>query len=221
MYYSKLLCIILLMKTPTEPPESIGFDRSPQDRARGRIQTLSRPLKVLISIALGLAIVFLIGEVVFLLFFDQLGSPHAFLSFNEWGINLSIGGTNLHPLDPAVLAVASLTLGQRLTAAGLGALCSGCAAVVLTHLRGLFALYSRGIVFSDKNVARMKMFGLWLVVTAIVTNISGRLFVWLMGAPVHGFANAAMTVVYGAMIYVIAYVMELGREADLERKEFI
>jgi hypothetical protein len=209
------------MKTSREASEPVGQDKSQQDRALRRIQTLSRPLTVLISIALGLAVFFPIVEIVFLLFFHQLGSPHAFLSFNEWGVNLAIGGTSLRLQDPAILAVASLTLGQRLTAAGLGGLCSGCAAVVLTHLRGLFALYSRGIVFSANNVARIKMFGLWLVATAIVTNVSGRMFVWLIGAPVHGVTNAAMTVIYGAMIYVIAHVMELGREADLERKDFI
>ncbi len=209
------------MTAPNKVPMPIGRDLSQQDRALRHIRTLSRPLTLLISIALGLVLLFLTLEVLFLVFFHQVGSPYALVSFNEWGINLSIGGTEFHPPAPASLTVANLSLGQRLTAAGLGALCSGCTAVFLTHLRGLFALYSRGIVFSANNVARIKMFGLWLVVAAIVTNISGRLLVWLMGAPVHGFANAAITVIYGAMIYVIAHVMELGREADLERKDFI
>jgi hypothetical protein len=201
---------------------AIAPEISPQERALRRIQLLSRPLKALISIALGLAILVLVTLLLFLLLFRQLGSPHAFVSFNEWGVNLSVGGsTDLHSLNPAMLAVASLTLGQRLAAAGLGALCSGCTAVVLTHLRGLFALYSRGIVFSAKNIARIKMFGLWLVVTAIVANVAGRLFVRLLGAPELGTPNAAMAIIFGAMIYVIAYVMELGREADLERKDFI
>jgi hypothetical protein len=198
-----------------------GPDISPQDRALRRIRTLSRPLTVLISIALGLVLCFLTLEIAFLVFFRQFGSPAALLSFNEWGINLSIGSTGLQSPDRAMLSVANLTLGQRLTAAGLGALCAVCSAVVLIHLRGLFQLYSRGIVFSASNVARIRMFGLWLVVAAIVTNVSGRLFVWLMDAPVRGFANAALTIVFGAMIYVIGYVMELGREADLERKDFI
>jgi hypothetical protein len=197
-----------------------GLEISPQERALRRIQMLSRALKVLISIALGLAILFLVFEVLFLLLFHQLGSPHAYLSFNESGVNLAVGSNPLFQ-GPAFIPVANLAPGQRLTTAALGALCSGCTALVLIQLRALFALYSRGIVFSAKNVARLKMFGLWLVVTAIVTNVSGRLFVRLLGAPVHGSANAAMAVVFGAMIYVIAYVMELGREADLERKDFI
>jgi hypothetical protein len=194
---------------------------TPQEQALGRIRALSRPLTVLISIGLGLALLFLVGEVLFLVFYPQLGAPHALLSFNEWGINLSIGAIDLHPQDPASLAVASLTLRQRLTAAGLGALCAGCTAVVLAQLRGLFALYGRGVVFSANNVARIKMFGLWLIITAIVTNIAGRLYVWLLDAPVHAFANAALTIIFGAMIYVIGYVMQLGREADLERQDFI
>ena len=209
------------MTTLHDAPTPVGLGLSPQDRALGRIRTLSRPLTVLISIALGMAILFLVVEILFLVFFHQLGSPHALLGFNEWGLNLSVGGTDFQPPDPASLTVANLSRGQRLSAAGLGALCSGCAAVVLAQLRGLFALYSRGIVFSADNVTRIKMFGLWLIVTAVVTNVSGRLFAWLLGAPVHAMANAALTLIFGAMIYVVGYVMELGRAADLERKDFI
>ena len=199
---------------------TIALEISPQDRALRRIQILSRPLNVLLSIALGLAILFLLFEVLFLLCFPLLGSPHAFLSFNEWGVNLSIGAyPDLN--DPAFVPVANLAPGRRLIAAVLGAVCTGCTVLVLIQLRGLFVLYSRGIVFSAGNVARIKMFGLWLIVTAIVTNVAGRLFTRLLGAPEHGIPNAAMAVILGAMIYVIAYVMELGREADLERKDFI
>ena len=196
-----------------------AIDLPRQVRALGRIRALSRPLTLLISIALGLSIVIPIAEILVILFFHQFGSPRASVSFNEWGVGLTIGNIELQ--NEALIPLDSLAFGQRLAAAGLAALCATCAAIALTHLRALFALYSRGTVFATVNIVRMKKFGLWLAMTGIVVNVSGRLFVLAMGAPVQGTANAAMAVVYGAMIYVIAYVMQLGREADLERKEFL
>jgi hypothetical protein len=195
------------------------IDLPSQVRAQGRIRALSRPLTLLISIALGLSILIPIAEILVILFFHQFGSPRASVSFNEWGIGLTIG--NAEGQNGSIIPLDSLDFRQRLADAGLAAMCATCTAMALTHLRGLFALYSRGTVFAADNIVRMKKFGLWLAVTGIVVNVSGRLFVLAMGAPVQGTANAAMAVVYGAMIYVIAYVMQLGREADLERKEFL
>jgi len=196
-----------------------AIDLPSQVRALGRIRALSRPLTLLISIALGLSIVIPMAEILVILFFHQFGSPRALMSFNEWGIGLTVGDIDLQ--NGALIPLDSLDFRERLAAAGLAGLCATCTAIALTHLRALFALYSRGTVFATVNIVRMKKFGLWLAVTGIVVNASGRLFVLVMGAPVQGTANAAMAVVYGAMIYVIAYVMQLGREADLERKEFL
>jgi hypothetical protein len=77
------------------------------------------------------------------------------------------------------------------------------------------------VVFGSQNARRMKHFGLWLVLWAVASNLGERVFVAVILAPLQGTSNAAMAVVYGAMIYVIAHVMDLAREADLERKEFV
>jgi predicted signal transduction protein with EAL and GGDEF domain len=77
------------------------------------------------------------------------------------------------------------------------------------------------VVFDEMNVRHMKLFGCWLVVAAVVINVSGRAFFAVTEQPAHDTANAAMALVYGGMIYVIARVMEIGREADLERKAFV
>ena len=52
-------------------------------------------------------------------------------------------------------------------------------------------------------------------------NVADRLFPMITGQPTHGFANAAMALVYGGMTWVVARVMELGRQADVERNEFV
>lgn len=71
------------------------------------------------------------------------------------------------------------------------------------------------------NVRHMKLFGCWLVVASVAVNLSGRAFFAVTGEPAHDTANAAMAVVYGGMIYVIARVMELAREADEDRRAFV
>lgn len=193
-------------------------DSLPQGRALRRIRALSRPITVLLAIAIGLSVV-PAAEIVVVLFFHRLDSPHAWVSFGAWGIALAIGGDP--PRSPALIPLDSLAAGQRLLVAALGALCTTCQVLTLLQLRGLFALYSRGIVFAAGNVARMKKFGVWLAVAVIAANASDHVFARALHAPVTGVANVPVAVVYGAMIYVIAYVMELAREADLERQEFV
>jgi Protein of unknown function (DUF2975) len=199
-------------------------DPSAQAPALQRIRRVSQPIRILIAIALALAIVVPIFQIVVVLFFaDHLGSMRAFVSFSAWGLGLNVADPDqqLHLRSLAEIPVGTLSVQQRCAVAGLAALCAACTALCLSHLYRLFGLYSRGIVFAENNVRRIKWFGIWLVAAAISANVSGRLFVWVTGGITESAANAALTVIFGAMIYVIAHVMELGREADLERKGFL
>ena len=195
-------------------------DSVPQVRALRRIRALSRPLTVLISIALGLSAIVAPLAFAALLGFPRFGSLHNFVSFTAVGVGVAFGKIGLQRY-PGFILVDGLTTGERLLVAGLAVTCAACNVLALVQLRGLFALYSRGVVFSSGNITRIKKFGLWLAVTAIVANVAGRLFVRVLNVPLQGTANAALAVVVGAMIYVIGYVMELAREADLERQEFV
>jgi hypothetical protein len=199
-------------------------DPSPQAPALRRIRRVSQPIRILIAIALALAIVVPIFQIVVLLFLaDHLGSMRAFASFSAWGVGLNVANAEqqLHLHSLAEIPVDTLSVPQRCAVAALAALCAACTALALSHLYRLFGLYSRGIVFAENNIRHIKWFGIWLVAAAISANVSGRLFVWATGGSVESTANAALTVIFGAMIYVIAHVMELGREADLERKDFL
>jgi hypothetical protein len=202
-----------------------------------RIRRISRPLKLLLTAVLVAGIVFPLIQVGALVLFEQLGRPAAYVGFSTWGgPQLEIGRLDSPPAT--LVCVAGLTQLQRLAHAGLILLDCACSTLMLLNLRGLFALYSRGVVFALENTRCFKGFGLWLVVAAVITNLSGRIFAAVIHAPLEGIsnvvmgagaanavlsgvANAALAVVYGAMIYVIAHVMELGREAELERREFI
>jgi hypothetical protein len=199
-------------------------DPSLQAPALRRIRRVSQPIRLLIAIALALAIMVPVFQIVVLLFFARhLGSMRAFVSFSAWGVGLNVADADqqlyLHSL--ARIPVDTLSIQQRCAVAGLDAVCAACTALALRHLYRLFGLYSRGIVFAENNIRHIKWFGIWLVAAAISANVSGPLFVRVTGGLTQSTANAALTVIFGAMIYVIAHVMELGREADLERKDFL
>ena len=187
------------------------------DDALRPVRRLSRPFMILLTIALGLVVLVQVPEILAILFFHGGDAWHASVGSSAAGIGLSIWGKD----QPPGVALETLSFGQRAALALLAALCATCSGLALFHLRQLFALYSRGEVFAEANIRHIKRFGLWLAVAAIMINVADRLFPMITGQPSHGFANAAMGIVYGGMTYVVARVMELARQADLERREFI
>jgi hypothetical protein len=186
--------------------------------ALAQLQRLSQPFAILLSIALALVVLVQAAFIALLFFFHGSGAWHAAVSFAASGINLSIFAS---PDQSPEVALDSLAIGQRAILALLTAVCATCAGFILFHLRQLFALYSRGEVFSVDNIRHIKRFSIWLVLAAVAVNLSGRVFFVVTGQHAHGTANAVMALIYGGMTYVIARVMELGREADEERKEFV
>ena len=187
------------------------------DNALRQVRRLSRPFMILLSIALSLVVLVQVSEIAAILVFHGGGAWHASVGSSAAGIGLSVWGKD----QPPGVALDSLSFGQRSALALLAALCATCAGLALLHLRQLFALYSKGVVFDEGNIRHIKRFGLWLAVAAIMINVADRLFPVITGQPSHGFANAAMGLVYGGMTYVVARVMELARQADQERREFV
>jgi hypothetical protein len=187
-----------------------------EDKALAQVRRISRPIMVLLSIALGLVVLVQVPEVIAILFFfGRGGAWQASVASSADGIGLSIPG---HAPD---VMLDSLSFGQRSALALLAALCASCGGAAIFHLRQLFALYARGEVFAAANIRHIKHFGLWLAASGIMVNVADHLFPVITGQPTHGFANAAMALVYGAMTWVVAHVMDLGRQADVERKEFV
>jgi hypothetical protein len=182
-----------------------------------QVRGLSRPFMILLTIALGLVVVVQIPEIVAILVFHGIGAWHASVGASADGIGLTVWGKD----QPPGVALDSLSFGQRSAVAGLAALCAVCGGLAVFHLRQLFALYSKGEVFAAANIGHIKQFGLWLVASGIMINVADHLFPMITGQPTRGFANAVMAVVYGGMTWVVARVMELGRQADVERREFI
>lgn len=93
----------------------------------------------------------------------------------------------------------------------------------LANLRGLLRLYAAGVVFAAENGARIKRIGLWLVAYATAPFLGHELAV-LAG---HGVgmdwfhASKAQALVLGAVLFVVAQVMEVGQEIEQDRNGFV
>ena len=183
-----------------------------------RVRGLSRPFLILLTIALIALVMVQGGEILAVLFFRSDGGWHAAVRSSADGIGLSIFANPDRSRD---VLLESLSFWQRSALALLAGLCATTGGLALFHLRQLFSLYSRGEVFAEASIRNLKRFGLWLALSGVMVNVADHLFPLVTGHPAYSFANAPMTLVYGGMTYVVARVMELGRQADQERREFI
>ena len=87
--------------------------------------------------------------------------------------------------------------------------------VAAVYLQRLFASFAANIIFTSENVTRLRLIGRWLLVAALATNLSRYLYLEIMRDPREGFHLTILPVLYAAMIYVIAYVLEeANRLAD-------
>ena len=90
-------------------------------------------------------------------------------------------------------------------------------------LRGLFRLYGQGQVFGARNATLIKAMGGWLIADAVAP------FVCHLALSATGYeidrawahALAAQELVLGAVVFVIAMVMQAGREIEEDREGFV
>jgi hypothetical protein len=91
--------------------------------------------------------------------------------------------------------------------------------VAAAYLRRLFESFSANAIFTTANVTRLRLIGRWLLVAAVAANVSQLLFLAILRDPREGFHLTVLPVLYAAMIYVIAYVLEeANRMADYNAK---
>ena len=124
---------------------------------------------------------------------------------------------------PGVVLFGSLPLPTRLAYAAALVLDTAPVLFALVNLRGLLRLYAAGVVFAAENGARIKRVALGLVTYAVAPFL-GHELVLLVG---HGVdmawfhASGAQALVLGAVLFVIAQVMEVGREIEQDRDGFV
>ena len=177
------------LSVPADPGLSPDFDRA---------RRLSRIMTVVLAIGFWVTLVWLAVQPVLLIW------PTA----GGWG---SVGRS------AAVIAPASLSFGPR--AGAVLAIFLGVAPslLVLHHGRRVFANFAMGQVFAPPNIAHIRAIGLWLVVSGVAPGVEQVLFNLFAGVrPVAVDLDLRpLLIVFGAAVYVAAYVMaEAQRLAD-------
>lgn len=121
------------------------------------------------------------------------------------------------------VAFHSLSLPHRLAYAAVGAVRIAPSLMIFWHLRALFGLYGRGEVFGRANGRHLGRVGLWLCVYAVAPFLC-HLFLSAAGYEIDRkwmHLSSLQAFVLGLLVFVIAQVMQVGREIEEERKAFI
>jgi hypothetical protein len=179
-----------------------------------RIRALSRPFVVLFSVLCGGASVFVAGLMVALVFY---GGPYLRVGPATLQITTVLGSETV-----GTTPVGDLPLVTRLGMSACALQVMGPAIAVLWHLRGLFVLYARGIVFAADNVARYRAIGVWLIAYAVAPMVSHQVATLTGGIDRAWFHAVSLeALVLGAMLFVIAGVIDLGREIEQDQAGFL
>jgi hypothetical protein len=188
---------------------------APEAGTRGRqhsIRRLSRALGRLLTLLFVLSIGFAAGIIAVGLFTPShlfVGAKASFLVFDGNG-----------PVGAAPLSAQPMI--TRLAGAVDMILATLPVAFVLWHLRALFRLYAAGTVFARANASHLKHIGVWLILYMPAKFIANMIFQAAGGLDHAWFhASEAHALILGAIVLVIAQVMDVGRETEQERAEFV
>ncbi len=188
-------------------PESAG----PTQRA---IRRRSGIFVALFTTALTLAIGFTLFLSVTLLAYDG-----PLLAFGPGGVRIWPTAEEVARLAP----LSAFSFSQRLMGAFAATLLMSPAIFIFFHLRSLFHLYARGIVFAQANARHIKFIGVGLIAYAIAPFLANR-FLWLAGVtldPLWFHVDEIQAFVIGALLFVMADVMQFGHEIEQERDGFV
>lgn len=213
MSHTAVVDFALQAREPDPPP------------ALRRMRLVSRGLEILfliLALGVGLLALVMIGDFVV---------PYAgdAISLGPEGGALRIGpppwahGYTHHPLPPGYLSPEAMPVVQRLAQVPAGLLNAAPLVVLFWSLHRLFAAYARGVVFAPENARRIKHIGAALIVMAIAPWLGHAVLSGLHLAIDQAWAHASSLeeLVLGAIVYVIAQVMQLGREIEEERSQFV
>jgi hypothetical protein len=117
----------------------------------------------------------------------------------------------------------SLPLANKLVYLVVGLIRYAPKAAILLSQAALFRLYSQGVVFDRANARHLRDTGLWLVVDGL-TPFLCHLALAATGYEIDrrwAHLGSLQEVVLGALLFVIAEVMKVGREIEEERSQFV
>lgn len=144
------------------------------------------------------------------------------------GTHVGIGPTGMLltslPRPPApYAAVSSLPLVQRLAHIPVGLIDFSPSLVVFFNLRRLFGLYARGVVFAAENARCIRWVGIALMANAVTPALGVGFLTSLHFVVDHQWLHASLVqeLVLGAVVCVIALVMQVGHELEQEKGQIV
>jgi hypothetical protein len=134
------------------------------------------------------------------------------------------GGVLSTGVTPAgYLALRDWRFDQRLAYAPVWIARSAPTIGLFSCLRALFRLYGDGEVFTERAARLIRWMGVWLVVDA-VTPLACHLALSATGYEIDGawaHLAAVQELILGAVVFIIALVMQAGHEIEEDREGFI
>ena len=198
----------------------LNFQTVAEIQAPPRLERLRRRARILAAVFNGL-FWFVALSVALMLLAALFYRGHSGAFGPEGGL-LRIPGP-LETLPPDYVYMADLAWPYRLGMLFAGITQFVPAVVVMYHLRGLFRLYAKGIVFAADNARAFKRMGQWLIVYAVTPFLSVEILTLLdLAIDRAWFHNTEIySLGLGTILFIIAEVMEAGREIEQERDEFV
>lgn len=182
-------------------------------RSVPRVRALSRGLEVLFAILFAaFTLLFAVGIWVLYAYRGDL------IAFGPQGGIISTG-----PLPPGFIPVSHWPLAEKLAYGPVLVVRSAPAIGLFWCLRRLFGAYAQGEVFSARNAQLIQAMGVWLVADA-AAPFACHLALSAAGLEIDGkWAHMASVqeLVLGAVVFVIAYVMQAGHEIEQDREGFV
>ena len=201
---SQAVVIDLVAKEPRQPAEL------------RRMRLVSRCLEILF---LALAVGFGLAGAATIFDFIVPYAPDLIAACPSGGL-LMIGP---HVWPAHCVGVGAMPAVQRLAHAPCGLLLLVPMVLLFWNLHRLFGLYARGVVFAPDNASRLKHVGAALIVLGIAPVLNHAFLAslhlaidqtWIQGSNIQ-------ELILGAVVWVIAQVMQLGRELEEERSQFV
>ncbi|HEY4029886.1 MAG TPA: DUF2975 domain-containing protein [Caulobacteraceae bacterium] len=133
------------------------------------------------------------------------------------------GHPHPHPLPTGYIPPEAMPVIQRLAQVPVGLLHAVPMVLLFWNLRRLFGLYARGVVFAPDNARCLKHVGAALIAIAVAPWLGHALLDSLHLAIDKSWMHASSLeeLVLGAIVYVIAQVMQLGHEIEQDRSQFV
>jgi hypothetical protein len=191
------------------PPARVG--PTPSYR---KIRTASRGFEILFTVLLAFFIALMLTSLWILLFYQ--GSV---IAIGPRGGIISFDG---HP-PPDFIPFRNWRLDQKLAYVPVVLVRAAPSLALFWCLRQLFRLYGQGVVFAARNAALIKAMGVCLIADAIAP-FACHLVLSATGYEIDemwAHQKSVQEVVLGAVVFVIALVMQAGREIEEDREGFV